>query len=135
MTPREVILCWLDAFNKKDAKKASELYHEDAVNAQASMERPLLGKEAIHKDLLDFFRAFPDNHTDLENLFEDGEWAIIEWHGEGTFRGEFRGFPPTNKSYSLRGCGFFHVKEAKIVFQRSYWDKLTFYEQIGLPIR
>ena len=46
----------------------------------------------------------------VENIFEDGEWAILEWRD------------PTG----LRGCGFFHVRDGQIIFQRSYWDKLSF---------
>lgn len=38
----------------------------------------------------------------FENIFQDGEWAILEW------RDPLR----------LRGCGFFHVVQGKIVFQR-----------------
>lgn len=51
-------------------------------------------------------------------FFEDGEWAIMEW----------------KDSLGLRGCGFFHVKDNKIVFQRGYWDKLSFLKQHNLPI-
>jgi len=43
-----------------------------------------------------------DMHCIPENVFEDGEWAILEWRD----------------SAGLRGCGFFHVKAGKIVFQR-----------------
>lgn len=34
----------------------------------------------------------------------------------------------------LRGCGFFRIVNDKIVFQRGYWDKLSFLKQHGLPI-
>ena len=42
----------------------------------------------------------------VENIFVDGEWAILEWRDP----------------LGLRGCGFFHVVAGKIVFQRGYWD-------------
>ena len=83
---------------------------------------------------ISFFQAFPDNCTHIENLFEDGEWAILEWSGTGTFLGELAGFTPTGKSFTLRGCGFFHVVDSKIQFQRGYFDKLTWFTQIGIPI-
>jgi limonene-1,2-epoxide hydrolase len=35
---------------------------------------------------------------------------------------------------ALRGCGFFHVRDGKIAFQRGYWDKLSFLKLHGLPI-
>ena len=33
----------------------------------------------------------------------------------------------------LRGCGFFKVVDDKIVFQRGYWDKLSFYRLHNIP--
>lgn len=53
-----------------------------------------------------------------ENIFEDGEWAILEWRDP----------------LGMRGCGFFHVIDGQIVFQRGYWDKLTFVRLHGLPL-
>ncbi len=53
-----------------------------------------------------------------ENLFEDGEWAILEWRDP----------------QGLRGCGFFHVVEGRIAFQRGYWDKLSFLKLHGLTL-
>ena len=54
----------------------------------------------------------------VENIFEDGQWAILEW----------------KDPLGLRGCGFFHVVNGKILFQRGYWDKLSFLKQHNLPI-
>ena len=54
----------------------------------------------------------------VENIFEDGEWAILEWRDP----------------LGLRGCGFFRVVAGKIVFQRGYWDKLSFLRTHGLPL-
>jgi hypothetical protein len=54
----------------------------------------------------------------VETLFEDGDWAILEWRDP----------------LGLRGCGFFHVVDGKIAFQRGYWDRLSFLRQHGLPV-
>ena len=79
---RDVVQAWVDAFNKRDALAAAELYHDDAVNTQVATGRPAVGRQAILEELLAFFRAFPDNYTRPLNLFEDGEWGILEWTGE-----------------------------------------------------
>jgi limonene-1,2-epoxide hydrolase len=50
-------------------------------------------------------------------LFEDGEWAILEWRDP----------------LGLRGCGFFHVRDGRIAFQRGYWDELSFLRLHGRP--
>ena len=56
---REVILAWVDAFNRRDAEAAAALYHDDATNLQVAIGQPLVGRPAILEDLRGFFRAFP----------------------------------------------------------------------------
>jgi steroid delta-isomerase-like uncharacterized protein len=133
-TPLEVVQDWVAAYNRRDAQAAAELYHEDATNFQVALSDPTVGRKAIMEDLLSFFHAFPDNFTHVENLFADGEWAMLEWFGGGTWRGEFGGMAPNGRSFTLRGCGFFHVLDSKIRFQRGYFDKATWFGQLGIPL-
>ncbi len=133
-SPREVVLEWLDAFNRRDAHAVVALYHDEAVNTQVAAGEPTIGRQAILKELLAFFRAFPDNYTRLVSLFEDGEWAILEWTGGGTWQDEFAGLTPNGRSFTLQGCGFFQVTGGKIKFQRGYWDKATWFGQLGIPL-
>jgi limonene-1,2-epoxide hydrolase len=115
MRPRDVVLAWVAAFNRADADALSAMYSADAVNHQVA-ESPVEGREAIRA----MFAAGFDTAEMVcipENLFEDGEWAILEWRDPK----------------GLRGCGFFHVIDGEIVFQRGYWDKLSFLKLHGLP--
>ncbi|MFB0565549.1 MAG: ester cyclase [Candidatus Aminicenantaceae bacterium] len=132
-SPKEVVIRWAELFNCQDAEGLKELYAPDAINFQVP-EKPLNGKDAIYRSFKEFFQAFPDSGFKTVNLFEDDEWAILEWDGWGTFKGNFLNYSPSGKFYTLKGCGFFHVKEGVIIFQRGYWDKATWYRQIGIPI-
>ena len=116
MTAKSVVLKWVDAFNRADAAALADLYAEAAVNHQVA-ERPVEGKGAIRAM---FEREFAQASMVciVENLFEDGEWAILEWRDP----------------LGLRGCGFFHVRESLIHIQRGYWDKLSFLRLHGLPL-
>jgi steroid delta-isomerase-like uncharacterized protein len=133
-TPKEVLRKWVDAINNRDAQAVAECYHEDAVNTQIAIGIPINGRDAIYQDLKEFFTAFPDNYTNIENLFEDGEWAILEWSGGGTFSGKMKDMEPTGKKFTLRGCGFFYIPNGKIQTQRGYWDKISWMKQIGIPV-
>ena len=133
-TPREAVQDWVTAYNRRDAYAAAELYHEDATNLQVALGDPTVGKQAMLDELLSFFHAFPDNFTHIENLFEDGQWAMLEWFGGGTWRGEFGGMTPNGRSFTLRGCGFFHVPDGKILYQRGYFDKASWFGQLGIPL-
>jgi hypothetical protein len=115
MTPREVVELWVQAFNRTDTDGLASFYSEDAVNHQVA-EAPLSGRAAIREMFAAGF-ASAKMVCIVENIFVDGEWAILEWRDP----------------LGLRGCGFFHVVAGKIVFQRGYWDKLSFLRQQGLP--
>jgi steroid delta-isomerase-like uncharacterized protein len=132
-TPAAVVREWVGAFNHRDADAAAALYHDDAVNHQVAAGDPVAGRDAIRAMLADFFRAFPDNVTTPVNLFEDGDWAVLEWEGGATWLGAFAGLPPNGRAYTLRGCGFFHVTDGRIRFQRGYWDRATWFGQLGIP--
>lgn len=134
LSPREVVLAWVEAFNRRDAEAAAALYQEDAVNLQVAMGEPTIGRQAMRDGFAYFFRAFPDNYTTPVNLFVDGEWAILEWTGGGTWQGEFAGKPGNGRAFEIHGCGFFQVIAGRIKFQRGYWDKVSWYGQLGLPV-
>ena len=116
MKPKELIEKWVEIFNEGNAEKITELYHLDAVNHQVANE-PIEGKKAIGKMFATEFKR-ADMNCIPENIFEDGDWAILEW----------------KDPLGLRGCGFFHIIDGKIKFQRGYWDKLSFLKMHNLPI-
>lgn len=116
MRPKELIAKWVTLFNQGNANALSELYHLDAVNHQVARE-PVIGKIAIRAMFENEFKQ-AKMHCVVEHIFEDGDWAILEW----------------KDPLGLRGCGFFHVIDNNIKFQRGYWDQLSFLRQHKLPI-
>jgi limonene-1,2-epoxide hydrolase len=116
MRPREVVRAWVEAFNRADAGELAGFYHEDAVNHQVA-EAPVEGRAAI-RAMFEREFAVAEMVCLVEAIYEDGEVAILEWRDP----------------LGLRGCGFFHVRDGLIAFQRGYWDKLSFLRLHGLPI-
>ncbi len=116
MRPRQVVENWVQAFNRADADEIANFYDDDAVNHQVTRD-PVRGREAIRVMFAADFAA-AEMVCITENIFEDGDWAILEWRDP----------------LGLRGCGFFQIRGGKIAFQRGYWDRLTFLRQHGLPI-
>ena len=116
MAPKELLEIWIDAFNRKDVETLSSLYAENATNHQVAND-PVYGREAIKQM---FEREFSNAEMTCipENIFQDGDWAILEWKDPN----------------GLRGCGFFKIENNLIVFQRGYWDKLSFLKLHNLPI-
>ena len=116
MKPSDVVRAWVDAFNRADVEGLAALYAEDAVNHQVP-ESPVEGRAAI-RAMFEAEFAQAEMVCLVENVFTDGEWAILEWRDP----------------LGLRGCGFFLVRDGRIELQRGYWDKLSFLRLHGLPI-
>lgn len=116
MSPKETIIKWVELFNMADVDGLSNLYHENAINHQVN-NSPVEGKTAIREMFASEFSSASMTCI-VENLFQDGQWAILEW----------------KDPLGLRGCGFFHVVDDKIKFQRGYWDMLSFLRQQNLPL-
>jgi limonene-1,2-epoxide hydrolase len=114
--PYETVQAWVGAFNKADVEALAELYSENAINHQV-MWKPIEGRAAI-REMFEREFARADMTCIVENLFEDGNWAILEWRDPN----------------GLRGCGLFNVVDGLIHFQRGYWDQLSFLRQQGLSI-
>lgn len=117
MRPKQLVQEWVRRFNAADVDGLAALYAEDAVNHQVVTE-PLQGRAAIrHLFEVEFARA-PGMVCLIEQILEDGDWAILEWRD------------PTG----LRGCGFFEIRDDRIRFQRGYFDQLSFFRLNGLAV-
>ena len=115
MTPKDVLLKWITAFNNADIKTLADLYDENATNHQVAND-PVIGRHSIIQMFAEEFSK-ADMVCIPDNIFQDGEWAILEWRDPK----------------GLRGCGFFQIRNDKIIFQRGYWDKLSFLKLYNIP--
>ena len=114
MRPRQIVEAWIEAFNRADVAALSAMYRDDAINHQVANE-PIEGRAAIEAMFASEFAA-AEMVCIPENIFEDGDWAILEWRDP----------------LGLRGCGFFQIIDGQIAFQRGYWDKPSFLKLHGL---
>ncbi|WP_082025047.1 nuclear transport factor 2 family protein [Ruegeria sp. ANG-R] len=92
MRPKELVSAWVKAFNAGDADAIGEFYVDEAVNHQVA-NAPIKGKYAIVEMFASEFSQ-AEMTCIVENIFEDGEWAILEWKDPN----------------GLRGCGFSEVQ-------------------------
>ena len=102
LEPRQLVHAWVEAFNRADVAALTAFYADDAVNHQGAAS-PVQGREAIGQMFASGFAGAKMVRI-VENVFQEGEWAILEW------------IDPLGP----RGCGFFHVVGGRIVLQRGY---------------
>ncbi len=132
LSPKEIAMRWMAAYNSHNPEAAAALYDEDVTNVQLPWGKSVKGREAMRATYVKVFQAFPDIAIEVENLLAEGSWVAIEWRFSGTMRGEFAGHPPTNRSFNMGGCEVFQVVDGRIRLQHGYWDKATMFDQLGL---
>ena len=111
MKPSEILQKWVELFNQYDYENLSKLYAADCTIHQTPTGI-INGKENIKNMFRNEFEQF-EMVCIVENIFEDGNVGMLEW----------------KDPKGLRGCGFFWMENDKIIYQRGYWDKLSFMEQ------
>lgn len=85
MQPPELVQEWVKALNRADAEALSRFYAEDATNHQVP-EQPVVGRDNICRMFETAF-AQAEMTRIVDNFFQDGEWAILEWHDPPGLRG------------------------------------------------
>jgi limonene-1,2-epoxide hydrolase len=116
LSPKQLIVQWVEAFNAGDVNVLASMYHEDAINHQVPNSL-VKGRSQIVQMFEQEFAA-ATMLCIVEQILEDGNWGVLEWKDPS----------------GLRGCGFFQVENNLIVLQRGYWDKLSFLKLNNLPL-
>lgn len=126
----------VDAINRHDANAFAALYATRAIAHDPQYPEPLKGREAIRKDIEDFFQAFPDLQARLVSVLASGDTVASEVELSGTHKVSLASptgaIPPTNRQVQLRVAGFDRVEGDVITESRRYYDLAGLMQQLGL---
>jgi steroid delta-isomerase-like uncharacterized protein len=90
------------------------------------------GADAVNRYYQETRTAFPDQRNEVIALHHADDAVIAEFWLRGTHQGEFRGVPPTGKSFECRMAAFFLFEDDRLVNERVYFDAATILTQLGL---
>ncbi len=84
----------------------------------------------------DFYRAFPDFYTTIEDLLIDTDCnqVVIRWSATGTHRGDYLGVPPSERVIRFTGIEILTVSGDRIAERWGEWDLGGILHQLGRPI-
>lgn len=137
MSVRETIEKMTDAFNRHDAEAFANLHTPDAVAIDPQYAEPLRGRDAIRKDVEDFFVSFPDVTSTLSTVVAEGEIGAVEFLMTGTNDGPIvmpdGNLPATGRKIEMRVGAFVTVdRDGLITESRRYFDLAGLMQQIGV---
>jgi predicted ester cyclase len=79
-----------------------------------------------------FRAAFPDWHSDLDFLVEEGDLVVETFTASGTQQGEIFGVPASGRAVSLHGINIWRVRDGRITERWGRLDELGLMRQLGL---
>jgi steroid delta-isomerase-like uncharacterized protein len=126
-----------DAINRHDVDAYVAGYATDATAYDPQYPEILRGREAIRKDIVDFFTAFPDVQSKVLNIVVSDNTLAFEVEMSGVHKGSLitptGTISATNKPMQMRGGRFMRINsEGLIVECNRYYDLLGIMYQLGL---
>jgi steroid delta-isomerase-like uncharacterized protein len=88
-------------------------------------------QESFKDSLPALFSSFPDLHVDIEHIIAENNFVVVFLNFTGTHKGEFQGFPPTNKQVKIRSADLYRIENGKIVEHWDVVDQLDLLQQTG----
>ena len=110
----------------------------DDLHAPDFRDRSAAGRGETRDDyrrmLVEFYAAFPDFHTDIEDLVIDEARAtvVIRWSARGTLGGAYLGVAPSGRAVEFAGIEIVRVEGGRIVERWGEWDGMSLLAQLGL---
>ena len=132
-TGEVVVRAYFDALNERDYEHVAALFSEDCEFVSVPSGVKFTGTDSMLRGLREFSEAFPDWAVEVVNMVASGPYVATEWKTTGTQQGMFRGESPTGIRFRRDGCSVAEVEDGRIVRYRDYYDRVTLFEQLGLP--
>ena len=126
-----------DAFNNEDWDTLFSLHSEDHLRFDTNRAKPMKGLDPYREYVVGFSEAFPDLHIEVIRAFGQGDMVCDEHITSGTHQGPMKSsdgsiIPPSGKSFSVRNCHIYKIKDGKVVETWRYLDQLVLLSQLDL---
>ncbi len=90
------------------------------------------GEEQVRAYFAETRAAFPDQRNELIAMHHADAGVVVELWLHGTHLDNFRGLPPTGRSFESRMTAFFLFEEDRLTCERIYFDLGTILRQLGV---
>ncbi|HWK81991.1 MAG TPA: ester cyclase family protein [Thermomicrobiales bacterium] len=136
---REIGEQWIGVWSTGDMSVLATLAHPDLVHHFGALP-DAHGVEAVQAGIEQFFTAFPDMSSTIDQVIVDGDLVAIRYTVSGTQTGEFLGVAPTGKTIAWTGvtilriaCGMVRESWAE-VSSLAIWQQLDKAGAEGTPV-
>ncbi len=122
----------IELWNTGNPEIARQLYAESAERHDPNQPEPDRGPQQVARYIAGVRAGFPDFKLEIKQTVAEDNRLVTQWTCTGTQKGEFQGIPPTGKHISISGVTLVRIENGKVVEERTYFDRLTMLEQLGV---
>jgi predicted ester cyclase len=90
------------------------------------------GVEGLQQRLMVLHGAFPDFHSEIEQLIAEGDKVVALITSTGTHQRDFCGAPPTGRRFTIQEIHIVRIVGGKMVEHWGIPDFFAMLEQLGL---
>jgi steroid delta-isomerase-like uncharacterized protein len=140
---KAIVIAFTNASNDRNYTAVEQYVAEDIIEHRPGV---MSGRNSTIQFLQSLAKAFPDFHTNIDQILAEGDKVVVFTTTNGTQQGEFifaPGIPPTGKQVSFKTADMYRISNGQIA---EHWDvieildlmtqigALTFSQPIPLPI-
>ena len=127
---KQVVLQYVDAFNRGDLERLRQLFTEDALIYGVLGWGGLDEVVPVWREIRQAFAI----ELQVEAIIAEGDTVAVRYVERGTSVGSFRGGAVTGRSFEAVAMEWFVVKDGRIQRRWGARDSATQARQMGLPI-
>ena len=120
-----------ELWNQKKLDLIEEIFAADLV-CRVTGSPELNGHEGYRQLVTAYLTAYPDLQFTIEERIAEGDKVVTRWTSTGTHKGELMGIAPTGAQIEVTGVTIDRIADGKILDERSNWDALLMWQQLGV---
>ena len=127
---KNVVLEYVDAFNRADIETLRSLFTPDALVYGVLGWGAIDEVAKIWREIKDAF----DIQLQVESIIAEGDVVAVRYNERGRSVGSFRSQAPTGKTFEVVAMEWFILKEGKIERRWGARDSASQFRQMGLDL-
>jgi steroid delta-isomerase-like uncharacterized protein len=121
---------WDAAWNRGDLSAVDAMIAPNYV--RYSVEPETRDRQYLKDSILAVRAAFPDLHSQIDEMIAEGDKVVIRWTATGTQLGDFLGFPATGTRIMTSGVLISTFRDDRIVEEFATWNALDVLRDLGV---